>query len=254
MKTNFLLAIQLFCSSTMAQNLEAKYQVLQTINATPTEPKATYVTLEYEGFLYKSGSKNIYFQKPLYLKKYPGGGITINLKPGVYAQYTLIQDSIQRISYNDLDSLIFRMSSESSPPISPRDFYVRNFELGVHEWEILPETRKIDGLICQRAKYYRDALKKDLAWDVWFCPEIDVNFGPTFIRDIPGLVVEADLIGLNEKYKLVSYNTTKQIDRTLFWPKEFASISFKNLPPLKKSVPNPIKSKNQKRAEIIINQ
>lgn len=259
MKTSVSLLLMAIFSVTVhmatGQDISAKYSVTQQINVAQGSSGSYYVTLDFEGFLYKSGGQNIYYQKPLYLKKYPQGSVTYTPKSGEYYIYPLVMDTLQRICYNNADSFIFRMSSESASIRAKRDFIVRSFQPGLHEWEILQETKNIDGLYCQRAKFYSSVEQKELVWDVWFCPEIPVNFGPSYIRDIPGLVVEADCVPGNEKYKLLSYEITKGLNASLFWPDEFAGVSFKSLAPFQRMniKPAALKTKDQKRAEVITN-
>lgn len=129
------------------------------------------------------------------------------------------------------------------------DYYVRKFELGVQEWKLLPETKVINGLFCQRANFFHPISNK-LIWDVWFCPSIQVNFGPGGIRDIPGLVVEALDLGNRETYLLESYTTDISVPKSVFWLEEFNNAVFIKLKPMQKII-NKQKTDSQKRLEIM---
>lgn len=246
---NYLLIALIVISGTciQAQDIKAIYRVKTTVSLKQADINNS-VILDYEGFLYKSEGKHIYFQKPLFLNKYPTGNLVFEQTGQVYL-YPLWLDSIQRISYNNTDSLIFRTRNDMSGENAKNDYYVRRFELGVHEWKLLPETKEINGLFCQRAKYF-DPVSNELMWDVWFCPNIEINYGPGGIRDLPGMVVEASNLITKESYYLESYNNSDSIPNNVFWPDEFNNAVFIKLKPLRKYISKE-KTDSQKRLEIM---
>jgi GLPGLI family protein len=54
-------------------------------------------------------------------------------------------------------------------------------------WKMLPQTRKIGNLKCQRA----EAMVRGRFYTAWFAPEIPVRFGPWKLHGLPGLIVQA---------------------------------------------------------------
>jgi len=248
LKILFSIWCLLFFLKLNSQTLEAHYKVQQSLNISFDPTRSKTLTLEYDGFLYRSGGRYIYFQKPLYLDKYPSGEI-IESFSNVYNIYPLEMDTIQRIRYNNTDSMILRERLDATSE-DLKQFIVRGFEWGSFEWKLLPETKMINGLLCQRAQQYNRGNPKEQIWDVWFCPDIMMNFGPLNIRDIPGLVVEAENLTIPESYVLQSYNANIPIPDSIFWPKEFDNAKFKQLTVLKANS-NTEKTKNQKKAEII---
>lgn len=58
------------------------------------------------------------------------------------------------------------------------------------EWELTSETKKIGNYTCFKAKYIAKNGNKNLTDEVWYTPEIPVQFGPTKYIGLPGLVLE----------------------------------------------------------------
>jgi GLPGLI family protein len=58
------------------------------------------------------------------------------------------------------------------------------------EWELTSETKKIGNYTCFKAKYIAKNGNKNLTDEVWYTPEIPVQFGPTNYIGLPGLVLE----------------------------------------------------------------
>ncbi len=254
-KISWILVLSLFAANhyCAGQDFKAIYKVEQEINMPTPDGKQFSLSLPYEGVLAKAGANHIYFQKPLYLDKYPNGIATQSDKAGSFFQMELVMDTIQQISYNNTDSLTFRMSMESASSSIYRSYSSRKFEMGVHQWVLVNETKNIDGLHCQRAKLYRDVEQKELIWEIWFCPEIDIQFGPLYTRDLPGLLVEGTFFGgsISTVVKLISYDSEK-LDQSIFWPPPFSNAKFSELPALKKPHHSTApKTKDQKKAEIV---
>ncbi|MCZ8330610.1 MAG: GLPGLI family protein [Flavobacterium sp.] len=58
------------------------------------------------------------------------------------------------------------------------------------DWELTSETKKIGNYTCFKAKYISKNGNKNLIDEVWYTPEIPVQFGPTKYVGLPGLVLE----------------------------------------------------------------
>lgn len=71
------------------------------------------------------------------------------------------------------------------------------YDFNQDEWEILHETKTINGYVCYKAISKREEynyLKKTnniVIIEVWFTPKIPVPFGPKGFDGLPGLVLEA---------------------------------------------------------------
>jgi GLPGLI family protein len=234
-----------------AQTLEARYAVSYKMNVPTDNKNPEIVNFNYDGFLYKSGSKTIYFQKPLYLKDYPSGyykTVFNNLIPTM----PVFIDTMQMVYYNNTDSLRSIVKVCGMNVCEPV-YNTRTFELGAWEWKLLNELKEINGLKCQRAQLIRTnyATKEEEVYhDVWFCPDININFGPGEIRDIPGLVVEAISYKNNHTYTLTSYSINQSIPNSVFWPDEFKTAKFLTMPALKK-IANAKNPNNNGRADIM---
>jgi GLPGLI family protein len=80
------------------------------------------------------------------------------------------------------------------------------------EWKLTSGTKKIGSYICFKAKYISKNGNKNLTDEVWYTPEIPVQFGPIIYVGLPGLVLEviagkvrftATKIQLNSKQPIV---------------------------------------------------
>ena len=58
------------------------------------------------------------------------------------------------------------------------------------DWELTSETKKIGNYTCFKSKYISKNGNKNLIDEVWYTPEIPVQFGPTKYVGLPGLVLE----------------------------------------------------------------
>lgn len=58
------------------------------------------------------------------------------------------------------------------------------------DWELTSETKKIGNYTCFKAKYIAKNDNKNLIDEVWYTPEIPIQFGPTKHVGLPGLVLE----------------------------------------------------------------
>jgi GLPGLI family protein len=234
-----------------AQQISAQYAIKITHTITIGEQKTKAVGLDYTGYLYSGGPKNIYFQKPLYLGQYPSGQIVHNVGNN-YTIYDVPMDTIQWLGTMNTDSLILRTKSGAS---GPEQFTLRKFEMGLvlADWTILPETKIINGLQCQRACLYgKSATGAKVAnWDVWFCPEIPVQYGPFQLISLPGLIVEVSSEIFPFSAKLTTYTLNTAIPDAVFWPQEFVGAKFTELPPYKKKTTDGKKTKDAVKAEII---
>jgi GLPGLI family protein len=254
LKTTTIGLLLLSClSAALAQNITAQYAVTITRTIQTGDQSNRALALDYRGYLYMAGPKNIYFQRPLYLTKYPTGQIVFNEKNN-YTINDLPMDTLQLLGSMNSDSMLLR-TRDDGIGLEPqkREFTMRRFEMGTSNWTILPEVKIINGLQCQHAFLYGQSAAGDKItyWDVWFCPEIPIQYGPVHILGLPGLVVEASSETALVNIKLLSYTLNANIPDTVFWPQEFVGATFKELPPYKKRATDGKKTKDDKRQEII---
>ncbi len=239
----FILIITVAPKLSSSQNMVITYTVTKDYTL-PVENKT--VTLNYTGYLYKKNNRYIYFEKPAYKQKIEDGKILLSDGGGNnYSSLLVDTDSLQCIVYSNFDSLEQRMSKIDG---TGRNF-LNNFEADWQKWNLLPDTKQINGLHCQKATQTDGNGVVD--WEVWFCPDIPMRAGVQWLKNLPGLVVEAEMIPLQKHYSLVSHSTINEIPDTVFWPNEF------NIPvtkgPVRKNTGVRKPTKAQRKSELLKN-
>lgn len=198
------------CNCLCAQNFSAQYSVESTREVQLASGKTEFVKLNYRGYLYKSGNRYISFFKPLFLQEWENG--VVKVADGF--SVSVSTDTVQALSYLDLDSNIVRTRTDFGGLNK-----VRKFDPGIIKWQIMPDTKIINGLPCQKALL--DFNGKTNLCEVWFCSDINVSVSLRNLPGLPGLLVEADYYSANEKYQLLSYNLGEDLPPSIFWPREF---------------------------------
>jgi GLPGLI family protein len=216
------------CLIARGQNFEGHYRVVTDMYSGSGEDGTLQkaVSLEYAGILYRKGNRYISFKRPLYLDKYPSGSIDVQMSQNRIVGISLFMDSVQSIYYKDFDSLLNRYRVDASGKGQVTNNYLQYFEPDARQWEILTDTKEVNGLKCQKARSFnRDGA---LAYEAWFCPDVEMQGGPMGVFGLPGLVVELDAPRSYTRWELTSYSFTVDIPDTIFWPAEF-NQSFKQL-------------------------
>lgn len=82
-------------------------------------------------------------------------------------------------------------------------FSINNYNF---EWEILSETKEIDGFTAYKAKSVI-TIKNPAGYFsfpivAWFCPQLPYSYGPLYFDGLPGLILQL-------KYRAVTYQATK---------------------------------------------
>lgn len=99
-----------------------------------------------------------------------------------------------------------------------KDYYV-SFVNNL-KWEITDETKKIDSLICLKAKttIKKEAKNKFKTIDItaWFCPNIPFQSGPKNFNGLPGLIIE-----------LQEENVTFIVEKIEFISENFKDLTYK---------------------------
>lgn len=247
MKIITIVFLSLFISFfSKAQTVQATYTVTEDIYAPLASGEKKVGTLTNTGYLYKKDGRYVYFEKPNYLKDYPDGYIKIQLDGSNSHLVGISIDTLQYLAFVNMDSLYKYGRGNSSGFGRVKENTKQNFNPDFYEWEMLNETKVINGLKCQKASLSN---KGRLQWVVWFAPEVPVLAGPFTIIGVPGLVVEAEMVPLKKFYKLDKYTVGKDFPEDVFHPKEYLQ-PFVKLPDLKKNN-DPLKqSKIQKQAEL----
>jgi len=196
-----------------SQNRVITYNVTQDIITSSLEKKT--ITLNFTGYLYQKNNRYIYFEKPAYKQKVEDGAILLSANGSNISLMQVDTDSLQSIIYTNFDSLEQRMSKFD---VSKRTC-LNNFEADWQKWDLLPDTMIKNGFHCQKATHTN--VNGVLDWEVWFCPDILVRAGVLDLKNLPGLLVEAQFISINKHYSLASQTTGIAIPDTVFWPNEF---------------------------------
>lgn len=90
-------------------------------------------------------------------------------------------------------------------------------ELPEIKWELLPEKKEIQNLVCYKAVTNFRGRK----WQAWYCPEIPISYGPWKFYGLPGLIVEikdnTHRFAFNlSNYNLKTNNPEPKIDTSTF--------------------------------------
>jgi GLPGLI family protein len=207
--------------SSWCQGFHAKYKVTKEVQINqPNSFQPKIPPLEFTGYLYHKNNLYISWLTPNYLDKYPQGRIELEMPvaEGIgFFGYSLNMDSMISIYYKAIDSNLIRLTNYTNASNSQKP-YSYNFEPGFTNWTILPESKIVQGLNCQRAQLIRSG---GIQWDVWFCSDIPIENGVSNIFNLPGLMVEGYSFGEKTSYSLIYYNMQETFDDAVFWPPLF---------------------------------
>jgi len=216
MKKISIIFIFFFISGKLsAQNMVAQYEVKKTIKGASKDLNVPPVNLTC--YYYKKGNRIISFLKADYLKEYPNAILRIETGENNGQNFSLYSDSIQGISYFDLDSMILRTRVIGGLESNDNRWYY--FESNYRRWNIFPDSLNLQGMECKRAIELSD--NGSPIAEIWFNPEIPMPVGMRNLINVPGLIVKATYYGTSETFTLKSFSTTEDIPDSVFWPKEF---------------------------------
>jgi GLPGLI family protein len=115
---------------------------------------------------------------------------------------------------------------KSKKVIEQRDFMNRIFlvekDLSGTDWKITGNQKNILGYNCIEATKTDTAGKKTVAW---FAPSIPVGGGPADLRDLPGMILEADINNGTRVYTAKSIEALSLTDVKIQKPKEGKQVS-----------------------------
>lgn len=223
MKALYLFTLITIFHKCNAQDFSANYSVIMTW---------PNYNLNYNAKYFASGNKVAHYLEPLFVGKYPDNILKIK---GV--SYSIPIDSIQDYTVVDLDSSIIWYM----PVIGPANKF--KFEPNYFYWQINPETKIINNLICQKANFYNYDGGR-LLGELWFCPDIPMPSGLFMVQNIPGLMVELDFFGTG-RVSLINFSFGEKIDPIVFWPPKFNNLKFKDGGTWRKSSVNSLDKKRK---------
>jgi GLPGLI family protein len=134
-----------------------------------------------------------------------------NLKNAIFGEVQKMKgDNVAGPSFSDTEKYYFDIDKSivyNSLTLFGTKYLVAH-EFSVYNWIISGETKMIDGYKCFNATGVQkiDDIrgKKEYNLTAWFCPELPFKYGPHYYFGLPGLIFEAGIDNLKEKYVLIS--------------------------------------------------
>jgi len=143
--------------------------------------------------LYFNESASLYTDPPA--ADNDNGEFTLNTGDGGQFRIKTVSASGNNKVYHDIKKNSF---------IDQRDFLGKTFlvqgEVKSYDWKITGETKDIAGYPCQKAT----AAEEDRTIELWFTPAIPLSTGPNGFMDLPGLILEAHVVGERSDRQLVA--------------------------------------------------
>jgi len=89
-----------------------------------------------------------------------------------------------------------------------------------YEWEVLNETKEIDGFLCYKAKTVK-TIKNPAGYFsspvvAWFCPKLSYSAGPLDFNGLPGLILQVKYRGATYEATKINLKSELRIDLKLF--------------------------------------
>ena len=257
MKKLLILSLLFFLTSSFLigqSSLSAKYSVTQPISISGEGGKPIAMILNYEGRIFHQSSKVLLYMRPLFLDEYPEGKITITY-PGGFSTYTFSKDSMYLPELYDTDSLR-KWAGYNNSNSKLNEYITFKYNPPYWKWQILPETKIINGFNCQNAKYYypNKTTEADVFWDIWFSKDIPFAFSFMSLQNAPGLVVEAENRQANYSFSLKSLQIDTQIPSDTFWPPMFKDAKFTDLGTPQTPQQKKVIKKQDKMLDIMVQQ
>ncbi|WP_226063675.1 GLPGLI family protein [Kaistella polysaccharea] len=156
--------------------IEVRYQ-LKFISDSTNRNKVVYADLT----LLCNENKSIYFSRDTkvyydYLNRKAGEMVGGKINLGILPSYPKVRGNV----YKEGSKVIATL------PVGKYNYAFEEPEL---KWELLTETRNIDGLICNSAKTTTDTGDVFVAW---YTTEYQFQEGPFRFKNLPGLIVKVE--------------------------------------------------------------
>lgn len=171
--------LPLISITTLAQNLaklEVKYQLIfmsDSTNRNNVVHADLTLLCNEDTSIYFSRNTKVYYD---YLYKKVGEMVGGKINLGLLPAYPKVRGNVYRNGNKVIATL-------------PVGKYLYAFEEPELKWELLAETRNIDGLICNSAKTITDTGE---VFFVWYATQYPFQEGPFRFKHLPGLIVKVE--------------------------------------------------------------
>lgn len=185
MKINLLLFFILFFSiEVKSQSLVGTYtrQQLKTKEGRILDKAKTPEVFSY------TYSKNKSIQKLTTIQKTTTDNTVIENTAGKIFASRTIRRSTEVINYKDFDSKIYKVLMTNDGV----DSNVKT-KLPTHTWELLSETKIINGYSCKKATTKNTAFIAKQNITAWYTEEIPIKDGPMFYSGLPGFIIQLEI-------------------------------------------------------------
>ena len=100
------------------------------------------------------------------------------------------------------------------------DLNVFSTTIAAYEWEILNETKEIDGFLCYKAITVKTIKNPSGNFSspvvAWFCPKLSYSAGPLDFNGLPGLILQVKYRGATYEATKINLKSELKIDLKLF--------------------------------------
>lgn|SRR5690606_23721685 len=96
-------------------------------------------------------------------------------------------------------------------------------KIGEIEWQFVNETKEIQGYKCHKAFTEFRGRK----WEVWYSPEIPVQYGPWKFANLPGLLFEATDESKRFGFQLTAIKTSDELENLTVNLKDYRKVDMK---------------------------
>jgi GLPGLI family protein len=218
-KIIFLMSLA-FVNKSISQTIDSGSHYVYEVKRAIYSPNVSGINkraevLKYQGHIYSQNMKSIYFEKPLYLEKYPNGEIVTYYKDNERGILDICIDSLQYINYFDLETNA-RITRTNVGKFLGYN-YVDTVRIINNVYLPQNEQKEINGLKCQKFIVGQPA---DPDWTLWICLDIPLQFNFIYPYS-PGLIVEGYNKDNNIEMRLVNYNLNENIKDIIFKPRQF---------------------------------
>lgn len=179
-----MIFILLFSVEVKSQSLVGTYtrQQLKTKEGRILEKSKTPEVFSY------TYSKNKSIQKLTTIQKTTTDNTVIENTAGKIFASRTIRRSTEVINYKDFDSKIYKVLMTNDGV----DSNVKT-KLPTYTWELLSETKIINGFSCKKATTKNTAFTAKQNITAWYTEEIPIKDGPMFYSGLPGFIIQLEI-------------------------------------------------------------
>ena len=238
--TSFLLILCFLGLS--QQNLSADYDVTLTIKSENLNKEIISTDVFYTGYFFKKNNSFLSYIKPSNKSIDNNYKIITSQQGANSSAIHLFKDSIQQITFINTDSFYLKAGKQSNV----ENQFCMYFTIGENKWEILPDTKTILQIKCQKAILKK---KDNDPIVIWFAPNIKCGgIDILGLRDVPGLIMEFERKNekVTEIWRMKNIYIDSKIDDTQMTLKELEG----SCTPRRKLSPEQLEA-NKKRVDIL---